>query len=645
MSDTALRQAGAAPLKPGDPQRIGPYVPLGELGSGGMGRVFLARPADGRTGLAAVKVIRPEYAGDVEFRRRFGREAAVQESVRTPHAPRLQGTGFHDELLWMATDYVPGLSLADAVRDHGVLPGDAVWRLVADLGQALLALGSAGVVHRDLKPSNVILSVQGAHVIDFGISKASGASMLTATGQRVGTPAFMAPEYLRTGHTDAASDVFSLGGTLVYAATGQGPFGLGTGMDVMHRVVYEEPDGAALGEVHAVDPALGALLSACLAKEPTARPTAQQLVATAAGAAPPAEWQEPLRSQVATRRAAYEQLLRVPMPPLPTERVNPTAPPPGFGPPVGAGGGPANPPGATGTPDAVGAAGTPGIPGAPVAPGAPGIHTPGGSGFTSAPWVPGSPATPAPPDGGAPVVPAIPFTQGPPPVPCAPAPPSGSGRRRGRGPFLLVAAVLAVCAVVVTALVLTREGAGAGDSADRAASSASAPAGPDAPEARGPGPDDLAASPLPEESAEASATPEEPEPGRSTVSPERPEPAAPSADARPAPVATVTATAPPGTVTKTPAANPATSPSKPPWISRCDYYSGAELTAYGDKGVRVTQVQCMLTKRGYSVGPAGVDSQFGADTKKAVIAFQRTKGLTDDGMVGPNTWAALREWT
>lgn len=219
----ALRQTAAAPLRPADPERVGPYVPLALLGSGGMGRVYLARPSDDSPGLFAVKVIRPEYAEDPTFRRRFEQEALVHGRVRTPRAPRLCGTGFQDELLWMATEYLAALDLADAVREGGALEPGAVWRLVAELGQALADLAATGIVHRDLKPSNVLLSVQGAHVIDFGISKAADASAITGTGNRVGTPAYMSPEYLRTGHCDASSDVFSLAGTLIYAAAGRAP--------------------------------------------------------------------------------------------------------------------------------------------------------------------------------------------------------------------------------------------------------------------------------------------------------------------------------------------------------------------------------------------------------------------------------------
>ncbi|EKX62826.1 kinase domain protein, partial [Streptomyces ipomoeae 91-03] len=317
---------------------------LGLLGSGGMGRVYLARPVDGGPDLVAVKVIRPEYAEDVRFRRRFEREASVHESVRTPRMPRLRGTGFDDELLWMATEYLPGLDLAEAVQEDGGLGPDAVWRLVAELGRALADLSAAGIVHRDLKPSNVLLSVRGAHVIDFGISKAADASAITSTGNRVGTPAYMSPEYLRTGECDTASDVFSLACTLVYATTGSAPFGDGTGVDVMHRVAFEEPNAKVIGEIAAADETLAALLSACLAKEPGRRPTPQELVGAArshagmpsgrpgasgasggpgssggsgsSGSPGPSgrsPWPEPLGGRVLARQQGYEVLRRLPL--------------------------------------------------------------------------------------------------------------------------------------------------------------------------------------------------------------------------------------------------------------------------------------------------------------------------------------------
>lgn len=168
------------------------------------------------------------------------------------------------------------------------------------MGQALAALAVAGIVHRDLKPSNVLLSVRGAHVIDFGISKAADASAITGTGNRVGTPAYMSPEHLREGRSDTASDVFSLGGTLVYATTGRAPFGDGTGVDVMHRVAFEEPNPEVIAEISAADADLGYLLTACLDKDPARRPTPQDLIDAAGTPAVSSAWPQPLGEMVPT---------------------------------------------------------------------------------------------------------------------------------------------------------------------------------------------------------------------------------------------------------------------------------------------------------------------------------------------------------
>ncbi|ANS67407.1 serine/threonine protein kinase [Streptomyces lincolnensis] len=615
----ALRQTGATPLQPADPARIGPYLPLGRLGSGGMGRVFLARPADDRPGLAAVKVIRPEYAEDPQFRRRFEREAAVHGRVRTPHTPELLGSGFEGELLWMATQYLPGLNLADAVKECGPLEPAGVWRLVGELGQALAALAAAGVVHRDLKPSNVVLSPQGAHVIDFGISQAADSSAITGTGSRVGTPAFMSPEYLREGRCDTASDMFSLASSIVYAATGHAPFGDGTGVDVMHRVAFEEPRPQVMDELAAVHPALATLLSACLAKDPAARPTPHQLTeaATAAGHGPAPAWHEPLAARLHDRRqgsallenASAQQTdhFRAAL-----ERTGAAGSGPGFGPPppgaYAGGSTPAGPYGGSPTP-----AGPPA--GTPTPPGQyGGMPTPVG------PYAPVTPLTPLPAD-------------------------EGGGRRPRRKAYLAVAAGIAVVAVAAGAFLLTRP-----SPADTASGSPTASAHNT--------PDGAAASVLPTASPSKAAENKKEKKGtggKETGEEKAKDDESPGADGgssgaggervTPDPDPTATTgngggSAPSPTPTKT-----ATKPATPPWISQCTYYSGTELTTRGDKGQRVVQVQCMLTQRGYSVGGSGVDGQFGADTVSAVKLFQGDKGLVVDGDVGAKTWAALRSST
>ncbi|MFG2959385.1 protein kinase [Streptomyces sp. NPDC048291] len=278
------------PLRTGDPVRVGPYALVSVLGSGGMGRVYLGRDTQGGPGPAAVKVIRPEYAEDPKFRRRFEREVGALGRVRGAHTVRLMGSGHEENLLWVATEYIPGPTLEEAVDGRGPLDAAAGWRLMADLGRAVEAIWRAGIVHRDLKPSNVILAADGARVIDFGIALAADATSITTTGQHVGTVAFMSPEQVRGREVTAASDVFALASTLTYALTGEAPFGEGTGVDVLHRVAFDPPREELLAKVADLDPELAAYLRQCLYKDPESRPAPDAVFRTAIGhqlAAPP----------------------------------------------------------------------------------------------------------------------------------------------------------------------------------------------------------------------------------------------------------------------------------------------------------------------------------------------------------------------
>ncbi|WP_405816200.1 protein kinase [Streptomyces sp. NBC_01390] len=613
----ALRQTGAAPLRPGDPERIGPYVPLALLGSGGMGRVYLARPSDDSPGLFAVKVIRPEYAEDATFRRRFEQEALVHGRVRTPRAPRLCGTGFQDELLWMATEYLAAVDLADAVREDGALEPGAVWRLVAELGQALADLAATGIVHRDLKPSNVLLSVRGAHVIDFGISKAADASAITGTGNRVGTPAYMSPEYLRTGHCDAASDVFSLAGTLIYAAAGRAPFGDGTGVDVMHRVAFEEPDAEVIGEITATDPALGALLAACLVKEPERRPTPRALIDAAAGyAGAPAGasgWPGALHGRVLERQRAYDVLYLVPVARaaelrFPGHRPNPANLPVPVPVPV---------------PDAAPV---------PAADQAVLASASSASSVSSAETSPGKRR------------------------------PTGVLARVRRKPVPAAATALAVCGLAALVFVLTRPQTEASAAPPGSVSTASpgtaaepggAPVKPGAANGKsGPstsgdgtetadGPadpsqvsDDNGGGDAANDPAD-SGTPG----GTGTGTDPNTDPgAAPGTDG-----GTGTGTGTDTTPTPTPSPDPSeTEPASAPWVTDCTYYAGKARTVLGDTGKRVKQVQCILMLRGYDIGGTGVDGVFGDGLESAMKNFQSDKGLVVDGLVKKVTWDNLR---
>ncbi|RST20876.1 serine/threonine protein kinase, partial [Streptomyces sp. WAC04770] len=268
---------GIRPLVAGDPDRIGPYPLLGRLGAGGMGRVYLARSAGGRT--VAVKVVHEEHISSGEFRARFRREIESARRVGGRYTAPVLDADPDADRPWVATGYVPGPSLEQAVREHGPLPAESVHALAEGLLWALRGIHAAGIVHRDLKPSNVLLTVDGPRVIDFGIARAlqvSVESLLTSTGMVIGSPGFMAPEQILGEETGTGADVFALGCVLMYAATGQLPFGNGASNQhaVMYRIVESAPDLTGVG-----DAPLRELIGRCLTKKPAERPGVDVLLA------------------------------------------------------------------------------------------------------------------------------------------------------------------------------------------------------------------------------------------------------------------------------------------------------------------------------------------------------------------------------
>ncbi|CAL9346917.1 bifunctional serine/threonine-protein kinase/ABC transporter substrate-binding protein [Streptomyces sp. enrichment culture] len=260
-------------LLPSDPVRLGGHRLLARLGAGGMGVVYLARTDAGD--LAAVKVIQPEYAEDAAFRERFRREVAAARRVVSPWVVRVTGADAEARAPWLATAFVPGPSLAEAVARCGPLPEPAVRVLGRVLARALGAVHEAGLVHRDVKPGNVLLALDGPRLIDFGIARSTApeATALTSDSVVVGTPGFLSPEQARArDDMGPASDVFSLGCVLAYAATGRPPFGTGAVEALLYRTVHDRPD---LGGIE--DTGLRDLLERCLAKEPGERPGAARL--------------------------------------------------------------------------------------------------------------------------------------------------------------------------------------------------------------------------------------------------------------------------------------------------------------------------------------------------------------------------------
>ncbi|MEZ0111188.1 serine/threonine protein kinase [Catenulispora sp. EB89] len=277
---------------PAPTDRMGPYLLLTQLGSGAMGRVFLGTDADGRQ--AAVKVVRSDLAEIPAFRKRFSRELEVAGRVHSPRIAEIFNAQADGERPWLATEYVPGPTLQDAIEQGGGFDDTRLRALAVAIAQALQVIHAAEVVHRDLKPANVLLGPDGPKVIDFGVARALDASLLTNTGQTLGTPAYMSPEQADGSSVEAASDVFALGSLLVFAATGRLAFGDGAPLAILHRVVNNEPD---LEGVAVADDVLRRLIKGCLAKDSADRPTPQQIIDVLGEAAwqPLAgvRWQEP----------------------------------------------------------------------------------------------------------------------------------------------------------------------------------------------------------------------------------------------------------------------------------------------------------------------------------------------------------------
>ncbi|SED76610.1 serine/threonine-protein kinase [Streptomyces sp. TLI_105] len=256
-------------LRREDPRIVGSFRLHRRLGAGGMGVVYLG--SDRRGQRVALKVIRPDLAEDQEFRSRFAREVSAARRIRGGCTARLVAADLEADRPWFATQYVPGPSLHDRVAEEGPLRAADVASIGAALSEGLVAVHEAGVVHRDLKPSNILLSPKGPRIIDFGIAWATGASTLTHVGTAVGSPGFLAPEQVRGAAVTPATDVFSLGATLAYAAMADSPFGHGSSEVMLYRVVHEEP------QLHGVPDALAPLIRACLAKDPEDRPSTLQL--------------------------------------------------------------------------------------------------------------------------------------------------------------------------------------------------------------------------------------------------------------------------------------------------------------------------------------------------------------------------------
>ena len=250
---------------------VGGYVLLGKLGEGGMGVVHLARREDGER--VALKVLRPHIVGDDEARRRLAREVGSLSRIRSRWIAEIVDADPWAEIPYVATRYVPGLSLHDHVVEEGAITGpDLVW-FAACLAEGVASVHAVGVLHRDVKPSNVLMEGRTPILIDFGLARVADDPKLTHTGWLLGTPGYLAPEILYGEDATTASDVHSWAATVAYAGLGRPPFGRGPSMAIMDRVRRGQFD------LEGLPPELHQVVAAALDPEPRKRPTLEQILA------------------------------------------------------------------------------------------------------------------------------------------------------------------------------------------------------------------------------------------------------------------------------------------------------------------------------------------------------------------------------
>ncbi|MFM9696101.1 serine/threonine-protein kinase [Streptomyces europaeiscabiei] len=287
-----------------------------------MGTVYLSHTRGGQP--VALKVIRREYGQDADFRRRFEQEVQAARRVQGYHIVPVVDHDTTGELPWLASAFIAGIPLHDALVAFGPLPLPAVFQLVGCAARALTSIHAAGVIHRDLKPSNILLGSQGPFVIDFGIARAADATHLTQSGGLIGTPQYMSPEHALGEQVTPATDVFSLGLIAAVAATGRHPYGDGGAITIAAQIANTSQRPPRLD---GYDERLRPLLERCLTAEPADRVGTEELAAlcqesAGRGLGDFTGWlPAPLTAEIARREQSSQ------VPPQPTAPQMPAAPP------------------------------------------------------------------------------------------------------------------------------------------------------------------------------------------------------------------------------------------------------------------------------------------------------------------------------
>lgn len=236
-------------LDKNDPEKIGPWQLIGRLGSGGMGEVFVA--TDGIQNVA-LKVFHKHLMRDKETRSRLQREIDTIARVKSQNVVKLISQDLNSTPSWIALEFINGPDLKTYVDKQGPLNLEHWINLAKGLLNGLQDIHKVDVIHRDIKPSNIILTDYGIKIIDFGIAQSVESTSLTKTGLVAGSPAWLSPEQLNGTSLTSATDVFSAGAVLTFAASGISPWGdqtTTTTPAVITKILNKEPDLSLLNEM------------------------------------------------------------------------------------------------------------------------------------------------------------------------------------------------------------------------------------------------------------------------------------------------------------------------------------------------------------------------------------------------------------